>query len=323
MCSMRPEHPRVLFVESVHEELHNRLTATGFECEHNYFIGRNELLLRVGEFTGLVLRGRFVIDRAFIDAAQSLRFIARSGSGLEHIDMAYAKSKGIEVFSSPEGNRDAVGEHVVGMLLSLFNRIHLADREVRSGFWRREENRGIELRGKTVAIIGYGQMGSSVARKLIGFDCRVIAHDKYLPSLPDTSATLVSLPMLFSEADVVSLHLPLSEETHHYADSLFFNSFKKPIWFVNTARGRHTDTAALADAIKSGRVNGACLDVLEYEKATLEGLEFGALPEPLRYLYESEKVIFTPHVAGWTAESYRKLSDVLADKILAWWNTTA
>ncbi len=309
---------RVLFIESVHPILDQRLSEAGLVCEHRYDDSREILMKDAAQYVGIVLRSRVRMDRDFLDAATSLRFIARSGSGLENIDLDYCALKGIHVFSSPEGNRDAVGEHALGMLLMLFNRLHLADREVRSGVWNREKNRGIELAGKTVGLIGYGQMGSAFARKLSGMDCRIIAYDKYLSLFPDSFAEKVSLEILFREADIVSLHLPQTPETLCFADETFFRKFQKPVFFINTSRGKQLRTAALVQALNDGCVLGACLDVLEYEKDSLEGLSADKWPSDLAELIGSERVVFSPHVAGWTQESYYKLSSVLADKIIHW-----
>ena len=316
---MKSAMPRVLFIESVHPILDERLRENGFECDHLYTASRQEILSKLHEYTGIVIRSRIAIDEEFIHHGKKLRFIARSGSGLENIDNACAHENDIAVFNSPEGNSDAVGEHVTGMLLSLMNRLHLANQEVKQGAWRREENRGSEISGKTVALIGSGNMGSATARKLSGFGCRIIAFDKYVQHTKDGFTELVPMETAWREADIVSLHLPLTEETRYFANQEFFGRFEKPILFVNTARGKNTDTAALVEAMLSGKVKGACLDVLEYEKASLEGLETSPLPAPLSWLMQSDRVLITPHVAGWTAESYIKLSSVLADKILAWW----
>lgn len=306
----------VLFVESVHEILHDRLTAAGYFCDRRYDSSRSELLSYAHDYVGVVVRSRIKIDREFIDAATRLKFIARSGSGLENIDVAYAESKGIAVYNSPEGNRDAVGEHTMGMLLMLLNNLRQADADVRAGRWPREENRGYEISGKTVGIIGYGLMGSAVAEKLSGFGARVIAHDKYKHGFSNQLVQETTFEALQQQADIVSLHLPLTEETHYYANAAFFAGFTKPIYFINTSRGKNTDTAALVDALKSGRVRGACLDVIEYEKASLEGLEFDPGLTALRDLIEMQNVVLSPHIAGWTHESYEKLSSVLAEKIL-------
>lgn len=313
--------PRVLFIESVHPELSKRLEDSGFVCDHLYDHSRQDILHTLHLYTGVVVRSRITIDQEFLDHAPRLRFIARSGSGLENIDVAEAGVRDIRLFNSPEGNRDAVGEHVTGMLLTLMNRLHIADRQVRGGQWLREENRGVEIAGKTLAIIGYGQMGSSVARKLSGFGCRILAHDIAISHTADSYTELVPMDTIFREADIVSLHLPLTPDTLGYADEGFFQSFRKSIWFVNTARGKHTDTTALANALETGRVRGACLDVLEYEKASLEGLDLKETPHAWQRIIASDRVLLTPHVAGWTTESYLRLSSVLADKILAWWAT--
>ena len=308
---------KVLFIESVHPKLDEMLTAQGYVCEHHYDWTRETLLQRLNEYFGVVLRSRLRMDDAVFAAAPSLQFVARSGSGLENIDLESAKRHHVAIFNSPEGNADAVGEHALAMLLAVLNRIPSADQEVRKGLWLREENRGIELSELTVGIIGYGVMGKSFARKLQGFDARVLAHDKYIHGYSEGHVEEATLEQLYEEADVVSLHLPLNEETRYYANAAFFASFRKPIHFINTARGKHLDTAALVAAMQEERVLTACLDVLEYEKASLEGLEFAILPEPLQYLMSSNRVIFSPHVAGWTHASYRKLSSVLGEKIIA------
>jgi D-3-phosphoglycerate dehydrogenase len=306
----------VLFIESVHEILHERLAAAGHAVECRYDASRAELLADGHLYEGIVVRSRIKIDREFMDACANLRFIARSGSGLENIDVAYAESKGIAVYNSPEGNRDAVGEHAVGMLLRLMNNLRQADADVRAGRWPREENRGYEIAGKTLGIIGYGLMGSSLAQKLSGFGARVIAYDKYKIGFSSQLVQEVTLEELQQQADIVSLHLPLTDETHYYADAAFFASFAKSIYFINTARGKNTDTQALVEALKSGKVRGACLDVIEYEKASLEGLEKDPSLTAMRDLIGMSNVVLSPHIAGWTHESYEKLSSVLADKIL-------
>jgi D-3-phosphoglycerate dehydrogenase len=307
---------KVLFIESVHEVLHQRLEAAGYACDCRYDAMREELLAMAHEYSGVVVRSRIKIDKAFLDAATNLRFIARSGSGLENIDVAYAESKGIAVYNSPEGNRDAVGEHALGMLLMLMNNLRQADADVRAGLWPREENRGHEIAGKTVGIIGYGLMGSSLAEKLRGFGARVIAYDKYKSGFSNEYVSEATIIELQQQADIVSLHLPLNEETHYFANAEFFNSFVKPIYFINTARGKNTDTAALVEALKSGKVRGACIDVIEYEKASLEGLEKDPALTAMRDLIAMGNVVLSPHIAGWTHESYEKLSSVLAEKIL-------
>ena len=308
--------PNVLFIESVHDILQHRLEAAGYTCELRYEATRADILQTLERYEGIVVRSRIAIDRELIDAATNLRFIARSGSGLENIDVAYAESKGIRVLNSPEGNRAAVGEHAMGMLLMLMNNLRQADADVRAGRWPREENRGYEVEGKTVGIIGYGLMGSSFAQKLKGFGAKVIAYDKYKSGYSNDIVQEVTLETLKATSDIVSLHLPLNSETHYFADTAFFNSFEKPFYFINTARGKNTETAALVEALKNGNVRGACIDVIEYEKASLEGLEKDPSMTAMRELIAMPNVVLSPHIAGWTHESYEKLSSVLADKIL-------
>ncbi len=305
---------QVLFLEEVHEVLEQRLMAAGYVCLHDYQCSASELLKNHASIDGIVLRSRMVLSRDILSALPRLKFIARSGSGLENIDLPAASELNIEVFSSPEGNRDAVGEHVIGMLLTLFNRLHLANQEVKSGLWHRESNRGYELKGKTIGILGYGHMGSALALKLTGFDMRILAFDKYKTLGVSEPALQVSEDEIFRQADIVSLHLPLSDETIGYVDDDFFRQFQKPIYLVNTARGKHVKTSSLLNALHTGKVKGACLDVLEYESPTLEGITSNS--DHLAMLKADHRVLITPHVAGWTHESYFKLSQVLADKIL-------
>ncbi len=293
----------------------------GFECVLKYSTPRQQLLNELSEYFGIVIRSRITIDKEILDAATQLKFIARSGSGLENIDVAYAKAKGVEVVNSPEGNRDAVGEHAIAMLLTMLNKIHVANEEVKSGLWHREKNRGQELSAKTIGIIGYGVMGSGLAEKLSGFGCKILAHDKYKTGFGNQHVQEVSMDTLCNEADVLSIHLPLNAETTFYVNDELVAKFKKPFYFINTSRGKNAKTSAIANGISSGKILGACIDVLEYEKASLEGLDFDHMPEDLKYLMNSNKVIITPHVAGWTEESYFKLSNVLADKIEHWLKT--
>ncbi len=306
---------KVLFVDRVHPILEERLLANGFECEHNYVSPYSEIVESMADYAGLVIRSRIPVDATLIRAAKNLKFIARSGAGLENIDLTAAKNAGISVVNSPEGNRDAVGEHAVGMLLMLLNRLHLADAEVRQGIWNREGRRGRELCSLTVGIIGFGHMGSAFAEKLQGFGCKVLAYDKYKKGFGGQGVSECSPEKIYNEADVVSLHLPLSEETNYYVDTTFIEAMAKPFYLINTARGKHVNTAALQSGLESGKVLGACLDVIEYEKKSFEHLDFNALPEPFGYLSRSEKVVLSPHVAGWTIESYEKLSRFLAEKI--------
>lgn len=302
---------KVLISDRTHEVLEQKLRDAGFEVSvepgHDY----ESLIAAAQGCDGLVVRSKVVVDRAFIDRVPSLRCIGRVGAGMETIDVEYAESKGIRCLNSPEGNRDAVGEHAVGLLLALLNNIARADAEVRRGLWRREENRGYELGNLTVGIIGYGNMGHAFAQRLSGFGCRVVAYDKY--KAPE-GVEAVSLEELQGVADVVSFHVPLTGETRHYLDAGFIASMRKPFFLLNTSRGAVVDTAALARGLEEGKVRGAALDVLEYEDMTKDGL--ADVPEPMQYLLRSDRTVLTPHVAGWTVESKYKLAAVLADKII-------
>ena len=305
----------VLFVDSVHPALEERLTALKCKCDFDYQSSKQEITAKINQYQGLVIRSRFPIDNQFLDLATNLKFIARSGAGLENIAVAYAEQKGIRVFNSPEGNMDAVGEQAIGMLLMLFNQLIKGDTEVRSGIWDREGNRGLEIAGKTIGIIGYGNMGKAFAKKLSGFDCKVIAYDKYKTNFSDALCSEVSLETLQQEADIISIHLPLTAETKYYVNELFIAACKKPFYLINTARGNHVQTSALVNGLKSKKVLGACLDVLEYETKSFETINSNELPEDFNYLCASNNVVLSPHVAGWTQESYIKLSSFLADKI--------
>lgn len=306
---------RVLISDRTHEVLPQRLREAGFEIrvetDHDY-----ESLVQAAQgCEGLVVRSKVNIDSAFIDRVPSLRCIGRVGAGMETIDVDYAEAHGVRCLNSPEGNRDAVGEHAVGLLLSLLNNIARADAEVRRGLWQREANRGYELGPLTVGIIGYGNMGQAFAKRLSGFGCRVIYYDKYLDNLEKlVNLERVSLETLQREADVVSFHVPLTEETHHYLDAEFIAAMAKPFYLLNTSRGAVVDTEALVAGLESGKVRGAALDVLEYENMQADGL--GDVPECVHYLQRSPRTVLTPHVAGWTVESKYKLAAVLADKMI-------
>ena len=306
---------KILFVDTVHPILEERLTTLGYVCEFDLKSSKENIEAKIENYFGLAIRSRFPIDKKFIDKAINLKFIARSGAGLENINVSYAERKGVTVFNSPEGNMDAVGEQAIGMLLMLFNQLKKGDAEVRNGIWDREGNRGLELSKKTVGIIGYGNMGSALAKKLSGFGCKVVAHDKYKKGFSGHFAQEVSLSEIFETTDVLSIHLPLSEETHFYVNKAFLSNFKKPIYLINTARGNNVCLADLVNGLKNKTVLGACLDVLEYETKSFETINAEELPEDFKYLASSENVILSPHVAGWTKESYVKLSSYLADKI--------
>ncbi len=307
---------KILHLDSNHPLLLKMLREAGFSNEENYKSPKVEVEEIISNYDGIVIRSRFNIDKEFLDAAKNLKFIARVGAGLESIDTDYAGNQGIKLIAAPEGNRNAVGEHALGMLLSLFNNLNKADREVKNGLWNREANRGIELDGKTVGIIGYGNMGKAFAKKMKGFDCEVICFD-IKENVGDENAMQVSLDELQQSADVLSLHTPWTPLTDKMVNSEFINSFSKPFWLINTARGKSVVTADLVSALKSGKVLGAGLDVLEYEKLSFETLfDSDNLPNSLKELFAMDKVILSPHIAGWTVESKEKLAMVIADKII-------
>jgi D-3-phosphoglycerate dehydrogenase len=307
---------KVLFVCTPHCVLQQMLEKAGFGCDMHSCMSITEVKKIIHNYSGIIVNSRFTLDRDFMDAATNLNFIGRIGAGMESIDVAYANSKGIKCFNSPEGNRDAVGEHSLGMLLMLLNRLNIADREVREGKWIREENRGHEVKNRTVAIIGYGNMGSAFAQRLRGFEASVIAYDKYKTNYSNEFVTEVCMADVFEKADIVSLHVPLTEETKYLVNESWLQSFSKNIYLINTARGKVVDTTGLVKCLKSGKVKGAALDVIEFEGAGFETMDFASLPESFQYLTTSENVVLNPHIAGWTEESKLKLSSVLAEKII-------
>jgi D-3-phosphoglycerate dehydrogenase len=260
------------------------------------------------------------MDKEMLDKAKMLKFIGRVGAGMESIDLEYAASKGIVCLNSPEGNRDAVGEHAIGMLLCLFNKLKQADLQMRKGIRDREGNRGIEIKGKTIGIIGYGNMGSSFAQRLIGFDCNVIAYDKYKSGFGNEFVKEVSLNEIFNDTDILSFHVPLTDETNYMLDEAFINQFAKDFYLINTARGQVVNTEALVLGMKAGKIKGCCLDVIEYEKFSFEEINATQLPDAYQYLIKAENVLLSPHVAGWTIESKYKLAKVLAEKIIQLFN---
>lgn len=308
---------KILHIDSNHPIISQQLAEAGFENHEDFSSTKTEIQNKMPDYEGVVIRSRFKIDKEFIDASPNLKFIARVGAGLESIDCEYATSKNIALIAAPEGNRNAVGEHALGMLLSLFNKLNLADREIRSGQWNRESNRGVELDGKTVGIIGYGNMGKSFAKKLRGFDVEVLCYD-IAPNVADANAKQVSLEELQSKADVLSLHIPWTPETDKMVNAEFIAAFEKPFWLINTSRGKNVVTKDLVSAIESGKILGAGLDVLEYEKLSFESLFSGdSIPEAFEYLLKSDKVLLSPHIAGWTVESKIGLAQVIVDKIKA------
>jgi len=312
---------KILLLDKNHPLITEQLLAKNFILEEDFTSSYDEVCGKIQNYDGIIIRSRIPLDQNFLEKATHLKFIARVGAGMENIDIPVAERLGIQLINSPEGNRDSVAEHVVGMLLILMNRLFIASNEVKKGIWLREENRGDELLGKTVGLIGYGNMGKATAKRLSGFGCKVIFHD-ILPDLSDEFATQVSLEELKQKAEVLSLHIPMTNETHYLIDSTFINEMKNEFYFVNTARGKNVETKYLVEALKSGKVKGACLDVLEYEKASFEKLDTSTSlstreNEDLQYLLDSEKVIVTPHIAGWTHQSKEKLAQVIVDKIIA------
>jgi len=305
---------KILLLDKNHPLITEQLSEKGFVLEEDFSSSYKQVLEKIHLYEGVIIRSRIPLDAHFLEKAKNLKFIARVGAGMENIDTTKAQELGIKLINSPEGNKDAVAEHVIGMLLVLMNRLFISSNEVKKGIWLREENRGEEILGKTFGIIGYGNMGKALAKRLSGFGCKTIFYD-IKPNLSDEFAAQVSLQELQEKADILSLHTPLTEDTLYMIDEDFISKMKKNFYFINTARGKNLKTSALVNALKSGKIKGACLDVLEYEKTSFENLE--TKNEDLEYLLNSEKAIITPHIAGWTHESKIKLAQVIVDKILA------
>lgn len=309
---------KILHLDTNHPLIIEQFSALGFQNDEDYTSTKEELEHRIENYDGIIIRSRFSLDEKFLKKATNLKFIGRLGAGLENIDTAYAKSRGIFLAAAPEGNRNAVGEHALGMLLSLFNKLHTADQEVRSGKWDREGNRGFELEGKVVGIIGYGNMGKAFAKKLKGFDVsEVICYD-IQGGVEDENARQVGIMEFHQRAEIVSLHVPQTDLTQGMVNEEFINKFHNPFWLINTARGKCVVTESLVSALQSGKILGAGLDVLEYEKTSFENMfSQNGLPAAFQYLIEANNVILSPHVAGWTVESKIKLAQTVVDKIKA------
>ncbi len=301
---------KILIADHLHPSFKLEAEKLGFECDELPLISREETLKILKNYSGIAIRTKFQVDKELIEAGTSLQFIARAGAGMDNVDEEYAQTKGIICINAPEGNRDAVAEHVIGMLLSLLNNFRKADNEVRNGIWNREGNRGWEIKGRTLAIIGYGNTGQMLARKLSGFEVKVIAYDKYKTGFSDQYAEEVSMEQVVKHADILSFHIPLTFETRQLFNEEYLFHFKKPIFLLNASRGEVVNTRAVLNGIREGKIMGAGLDVLEVEK-------FPALSEQewFKELTENQKVILSPHVAGWTHESYRRISEVLAKKL--------
>jgi len=302
---------KILFIDTVHPLLKQELEKENHICDIAYNKSKTEIEQIISNYHGIIIRSRFKIDKQFIDYGSNLKFIARAGSGQENIDIEYAEKKNIYCYNAAEGNRQAVAEHALSMLLCLFNNLNIADKEVRRGIWEREGNRGIELSRKTVAIIGYGNNGSAFSEVLKGFNVQILAYDKYLNNYPQKS----SMESIYKKADIVSLHIPLTEKTTYLVDANFINSFEKNIYLINTARGKCINTKDLVAALENGKIKGACLDVLEYEKTSFENLSQKGLTNDMQYLINSKNTVLSPHIAGWTHESDIKIAQLLFKKI--------
>lgn len=309
---------KVLHLDSNHPLLIEQFEDLGFQNEEDYTSSKEEVIEKIQDYDGIIIRSRFSLDEAFLKKATRLKFIGRLGAGLENIDVDYAKASGIFLAAAPEGNRNAVGEHALGMLLTLFNKLHTADQEVRSGKWDREGNRGLELEGKTVGIIGYGNMGKAFAKKLKGFDVNEVICYDIQGGVEDENARQVGIMELQQRANIISLHVPQTENTIDMINEAFIDKFHNPFWLINTARGKCVNTKDLVFALKSGKILGAGLDVLEYEKTSFENLFTATqLPDAFQYLIKAENVLLSPHVAGWTIESKIKLAQAVVDKVKA------
>lgn len=304
---------RLLIVDDVHEALFPLISPV-VQIDYQPDITPEQVHAIIGQYEGLLLRSKLSINASLIGRAERLRFIARAGAGFDHLDDSAMKERHIALLTAPEGNRDAVGEQAIGMLLALMNNLARADRQVRQKQWLREENRGYEIQHKTVGIIGYGNMGRAFASRIGSFGCRVLAYDRYKTNYGDQHAQEVPMETIFQEADILSLHIPLNDANRYLADEQFFDQFRKPIWLVNTARGEVAPLRALRYALEKGLLRGAALDVLENEKLHTLTPEQQAHFEALAQM---DNVLFSPHVAGWTYESYEKISLVLGEKIVA------
>ncbi len=305
---------KILFIDTAHPELTSLLENSGFICNYYDEYNREDYKRIANKYIGIIVRSKVKLDKDFLKHCTNLRFIGRVGAGMENIDVEYARRMNIECLNAPEGNRDAVGEHALGMLLSLFNRLLIADTEVRKGIWIREDNRGNEIGGKTIGIIGYGNTGSSFAKKLSGFNCRVLAYDKYKTGFSNEMVTEATMELIYKEADILSLHVPLTHETTYLVNLEYLEKFHKNIYVINTSRGKVLRVKDLITCLDSGKVLGACLDVLEFEGMSFENVN---LPPEFNKLVARDNVVLTPHIAGWTHESNFKMASILFEKIKA------
>lgn len=306
---------KVLFIDTAHPILTERITEMGFQCDYFPEYKLEDYQQIAAEYEGFVVRSKIPLNDKILPLATNLKWIARVGAGMENIDIELANKLGIKCLNAPEGNRDAVGEHAIAMLLTLLDRLLIVDQEVRNGIWLRAENRGLEIKGKTVGIVGYGNTGSVFARKLSGFECKILAYDKYKSGFSNDYVQESDMQTIFEEAEIISFHIPLTEETRFLVNKNYLNSFKKDIFLINTSRGSVVKTSDLVDALESGKIKGACLDVLEFEKFSFEAIQKETLPEAFAKLIKMRNVILSPHIAGWTHESHFKMANILADKI--------
>lgn len=307
---------KVLFIDSTHPILMDNLEAAGFDCEYNPDLTKEQLYTNAHQYDVFVIRSKFKITADLLQKATKLKAIGRVGAGLENIDTHFAEKLGIECINVPEGNRDALGEQAAGMLLMLFNNLYRAQTQVRQGQWIREGNRGLELKGKTVALIGYGNMGNAFAQRLLGFEVNVLAYDKYKTAYGNAFAKEASMDEIYEQADVLSFHVPLTDETHYLLNKESIERFRKDFFLLNTSRGKVVKTTDLVEALKVGKIRGAALDVLEYEKTSFENLHRNSLPAEFEHLIQADNVVLSPHIAGWTHESNRKLAYYTAEKII-------
>lgn len=303
---------KILIIDKMHESIVPMLEEHGFEVQYSPDFKREDILSRIAAFDGLIVRSKITIDQTLLEAATNLKFVARAGAGVDQVDLQALEKSGITLLNAPEGNRDALAEHAVGMLLALMNKLHTADREVREFIWQREQNRGVELSGKTVGVIGYGYMGQAFVQRLKGFGCHILVYDKYKKGFSDQLVKEVSLKQLQQEADIVSLHIPLTDETKGMVDHDFMHAFDKQIFLLNTARGEIADLDALIQTLQNGKLKGAALDVLPVEK--FDRLD-SQTKEKYQQLFLFPQVLLSPHVGGWTFESYEKINKTLVNKI--------
>ncbi len=308
---------RVLFLDTVHEILEQRLTKAGFDCIHLESASEEVIREQMVDCEGIVIRSRFPMNSSWLDRCKQLKFIARSGAGMENIDEEYCSKRGFKLYNAPEGNRNAVGEHSLALLLNLMNLINAGDKDIRAGQWNREGHRGEELDGKTIGIIGYGNNGRAFAKKLQGFNVNILVNDLIRIDPTFKNVEQVELSAIQEKADVLSFHIPQNAETIGFFDTTLLKNMKKPFYLLNVARGKIVNLETVEEGLNSGQIKGVGLDVFEFESSSFENGISSEIPLKYPVLFNHPRVIMSPHVAGWTKESYFKLSDVLADKILA------